>query len=130
MVRQYPMRKEDPCITQVESGRYRFMGRVWIEGSDGAFLGYGRITLLQRIRDYGSIREAAKSMSMSYRHAWELVDSMNKQARLPLVQTATGGKGGGGAILTEEGRKAIEAYLHFRQRFEDFLRAEKELFSL
>ena len=68
-----------------------FHGRVWIDGSEGTFLGYGRIVLLERIRQYGSITQAAKSMEMSYRHAWELVDSMNRQARKPLVETASGG---------------------------------------
>ena len=70
-------------------------GRLWIEGKKGTFLGHGRIVLLERIREYGSISRAAKSMEMSYHHAWDLVDSMNRQTTKPLVEKGTGGKGGG-----------------------------------
>ncbi len=89
---------------------YKLRGRIWVEGKNGTFLGYGRVMLLERIKQYGSITMAAKSMQMSYRAAWELVESMNKQANTPLVETATGGKGGGGANLTEAGEMAIEAF--------------------
>ncbi len=97
--------------------RYRLHGRVWIEGPEGTFLGYGRVVLLERIASHGSISAAARSMKMSYRHAWDLVASMNRQAPSPLVVGTTGGKGGGGARLTEEGHKAIAA---FRAAWEDF----------
>jgi len=51
-----------------------FRGRVWIDGTEGTFIGHGRVVLLERIREYGSITQAAKSMEMSYRRAWEMVD--------------------------------------------------------
>ncbi|OGW61526.1 MAG: ModE family transcriptional regulator [Nitrospirae bacterium RIFCSPLOW2_12_42_9] len=104
------------------------MGRIWIEGKEGTFLGYGRVILLERIKEYGSISEAAKSMDMSYRHAWELVDSINKQAREPLIETATGGKGGGGARLTAAGERAVSAFRDLYARFKGFL--EKEVGSV
>jgi len=44
-------------------------------------------------------------MEMSYKHAWDLVQSMNRLSPVPLVVTATGGKDGGGAQLSEAGRK-------------------------
>lgn len=103
---------------------YRLKGRIWIEGEDGTFLGYGRVVLLERIREHGSISEAARSMNMSYKHAWQLVESMNRQSRAPLVETATGGKGGGGTRLTEAGEKAVELFWHIYGRFKDFLRGE------
>ena len=89
---------------------YNVKGRMWIAKKGETFLGYGRIVLLERIKEYGSITQAAKSMNMSYRHAWELVESMNRQAGTPLVETATGGKGGGGAFLTPMGEKAIAIF--------------------
>ncbi|MDI6800768.1 MAG: LysR family transcriptional regulator [Thermodesulfovibrionales bacterium] len=104
-----------------KSEGFRLKGRVWIEGREGTFLGYGRVVLLERIKQFGSISEAAKSMNMSYRHAWELVDSMNRQVKNPLVETATGGKGGGGARLTEAGEKAIEAFWKLYRDFNEFL---------
>lgn len=113
---------------KTKKGSYSFKGRVWIEGKDGTFLGYGRVVLLERIKEYGSISVAAKSMSMSYRHAWELVSSMNSQAKSPLVETATGGRGGGGARLTEAGEKAIEFYHGYNKRFKEFLDQEPLLF--
>lgn len=90
--------------------RYRLRGRLWVEGSEGTFLGYGRVVLLERIRDHGSITAAARSMDMSYRHAWNLVDSMNRQSRTNVVETTTGGRGGGGARLTDAGEKAIAVF--------------------
>lgn len=106
------------------------MGRVWVDGAEGTFLGFGRAELLERIKLYGSISEAAKSMNMSYRHAWGLVESMNSQAKAPLVETATGGKGGGGARLTDSGEKAVWFFREFQKRFKQFLEQEMKAFPL
>lgn len=95
---------------------------MWIEGPEGTFLGYGRIVLLERIRDCGSISAAARSMKMSYRHAWKLVDSMNRQSTSPLVQSSTGGKGGGGAVLTKAGEKGIEAFWLAYRDYKSFMK--------
>ncbi len=103
-----------------------FRGRVWIDGTDGTFLGYGRVVLLERIMEQGSITKAAKSMHMAYRHAWDLVDSMNKQAKRPFVELATGGKGGGGARVTEEGRLAIKQFRRFQDDLQSFLKREQK----
>jgi len=97
---------------------YRVRGRIWIEGPDGTYLGYGRVILLERIRDYGSISAAARTMKMSYRHAWQLVDSMNRQAPQPLVEKGAGGKGGGGTRLTPAGERAIETFWRLYQDFQ------------
>ncbi len=104
-----------------EKDPYRLRGRLWIEGLEGTFLGYGRVILLERIRDHGSITAAARSMEMSYRHAWKLVDSMNRQSRVAVVKTSTGGRGGGGTTLTEAGEKAIETFWAAYEEFGRFL---------
>lgn len=104
-----------------EKEGYRFRGRVWIDGSEGTFLGYGRVVLLERIRQYGSITQAAKSMEISYRHAWKLVDSMNRQAPSPLVETATGGRKGGGARITAEGERAVMTFWKLYNDFQKFV---------
>ena len=70
---------------------YKINGSIWIEGEQGAFIGFGRVMLLENIKKSGSISEAAKSMKMSYRQAWELVNSMNKQSQKPLVEKTSGG---------------------------------------
>src|SRR4030042_1220926 len=116
------MHKKNRLLRNRKLSLYGFRGRIWIDGKEGTFLGYGRIVLLERIREYGSITKAAKSMDMSYRHAWELVAFKNKLARQPVVEAATGGRGGGGAYVTEEGEKAIKLFWQFYADFQDFLR--------
>lgn len=103
-----------------------FCGRIWIDGPEGTFVGYGRIVLLERIREYGSITKAARSMDMSYRHAWELVDSMNRQAVRPFVEAVTGGRGGGGARLTDDGEAAIRLFWKFYADLQIFLKREQK----
>lgn len=97
-------------------------GHIWIEGSEGTFLGYGRIALLERIREYGSITKAAKALEMPYRKAWLLIDSMNRQVPRPYVVTAAGGRKGGGTRVTPEGEKAISAFWKIHERFQKFLK--------
>lgn len=63
-------------------------------------------------------------MEMSYRRAWDLVESMNRQASAPFVETATGGKGGGGARITEAGEQAVSFFWKFHQDFQAFLNKE------
>jgi len=103
-----------------------FRGRVWIDGPEGTFIGHGRVVLLERIKEHGSITKAAKSMEMAYRHAWDLVDSMNRQANEPFVELATGGKGGGGARVTGAGEKAIKVFWKFHDDLQKFLAREQK----
>lgn len=109
---------------------YQLRGRIWIEGPEGTFLGYGRVVLLERIGDHGSISAAARSMEMSYRHAWKLVDSMNRQSRKPVVVSTAGGRGGGGAELTDAGLRAIEAFWLAYGSFKEFLASRSGQISL
>ncbi|MDR4498041.1 MAG: LysR family transcriptional regulator [Candidatus Scalindua sp.] len=77
--------------------------------------------LLERIREHGSISAAARSMEMSYRHAWKLVDSMNRQSLHPVVEKSTGGRFGGGARLTKAGDEAIDCFWSAYRDFKRFL---------
>ena len=107
-----------------------FCGRVWIDGPEGTFIGYGRVVLLERIIEHGSITKAAKSMQMAYRHAWDLVDSMNRQTKKPFVVLATGGKGGGGAQVTAAGKRAIRIFWQFHKDLQGFLKKEEKKLRL
>ncbi len=78
-------------------------------GPDRA-LGPGKIRLLEAIRKTGSISRAGRSLSMSYRRAWLLVDDMNRCFRERVVVTQPGGARGGGAALTPFGAELIEKY--------------------
>ncbi len=98
----------------------RAVARLWVERGAETYLGMGRVSLLERIRDRGSIAAAARSMGMGYRHAWDLVQQMNRLAPTLLVERATGGRGGGGSHLTPAGAQAIA----------QFRRAERELDNL
>lgn len=73
-------------------------------------IGPGKADLLQAIEQNGSISAAARSLGMSYRRAWLLVDTMNQCFREPVVDTATGGKGGGGAQITRFGSTVLRLY--------------------
>ncbi len=77
---------------------------------DRIALGPGKIDLLEAIQQFGSISKAAKEIHLSYRRAWDMVDTMNQCFKRPLVQSSTGGKGGGGAHLTELGEEMVRHY--------------------
>ncbi len=106
--------------------KYKIEVRLWIEETEGPFLGIGKIWLLENIRKTGSITNAAKEMKMAYRQAWQLVQEMNQRAERPLVEKVLGGKGGGGARLTEAGEKAISLFYEVEKRIKDFAQKETQ----
>lgn len=73
-------------------------------------MGPGRARLIALIADTGSISAAARRMGMSYRRAWQLVESLNQSFNEPVVLTAIGGKRGGGAVVTDFGKRLVAAY--------------------
>ncbi len=84
-------------------------------GSAGA-LGPGKIRLLEAIGKCGSISRASRSLSMSYRRAWLLVDDLNRCFHEPVVVTQPGGARGGGAALTPFGLDVIRKYRAIESR--------------
>ena len=84
--------------------------RLRIRRAADIALGPGKVDLLEAIAKTGSISAAARSLGMSYRRAWLLVDTMNRSFRLPVVATEAGGKRGGGARLTASGEEAVRRY--------------------
>ena len=73
-------------------------------------IGPGKIELLEHIASCGSISAAGRAMDMSYKRAWDLVDEVNRICGHAAVDRQTGGKNGGGAILTPFGRSLVERY--------------------
>ena len=106
--------------------KYTIRVRVWIDETDGPFLGIGRVILLEKIKKTGSITNAAKEIKMSYRQAWQLVEDMNKRAQEPLVEKILGGKTGGGAKVTDAGIKAIEQFYTLEQKIKEFVNKESK----
>jgi molybdate transport system regulatory protein len=90
--------------------------RISIVFKSGARIGPGKAKLLESIRDTGSISAASREMGMSYKRAWLLLDSINQAFREPVVATAPGGPGGGGATLTPFGVEVLERYRRVHDR--------------
>ena len=109
--------------------KYTIRTRVWIDSPTGPFLGVGRIVLLEKIKETGSITNAAKSIKMSYRQAWQLVEDMNKRAGKPLVEKKLGGAGGGGAYVTSYGEEIIQQFYELQSRIKEFAQNEAKKIS-
>lgn len=90
--------------------RYKIKSRIWIESDNNVLLGEGRVHLLKAIQETGSLSKAAKSLNISYKKAWQLLDSVNKSAKQPVTINSIGGKGGGGAQLTDYGLSLVNAF--------------------
>ena len=73
-------------------------------------IGPGKIQLLEQIHEHGSISAAGRAMEMSYKRAWDLVDEINRICRQSAVEPQTGGKNGGGAVLTPFGVTLVKRY--------------------
>lgn len=73
-------------------------------------IGPGKILLLEQIQRSGSISAAGRAMEMSYKRAWDLVDEVNRICRQAAVERQTGGKNGGGAVLTPFGLSLVARY--------------------
>lgn len=109
---------------------YTIRFRIWIDEQSGPFLGIGRVILLQKIKETGSITNAAKSIKMSYRQAWQLVEDMNKRSNFPLVEKRLGGKNGSGASLTLEGERVIEEFYKIEAEIKDFINLKSKNIKL
>jgi molybdate transport system regulatory protein len=105
-------------------GTYRINGSLWMEFEEDRFFGPGRVELLERIDQSGSINQAAMQMRMSYKKAWDMVTMVNTQSRHPLVILHVGGERGGGAEITNEARELIAYHRLLRKRFTSFLEKE------
>ena len=83
---------------------------IRLDFESGRRLGAGKIALLEAIERTGSISAAGRAHKMSYRRAWLLVDELNRLFETPLVSAHHGGTKGGGATLTDHGRRIVALY--------------------
>ncbi|MBQ6236483.1 MAG: LysR family transcriptional regulator [Clostridia bacterium] len=90
--------------------RYTLSLRVF--GEEKIF-GPGIAELLERVDETHSLRKATMDMGMAYSKAWRIVKTAENALGFPLLDSAAGGKGGGGAVLTERGRRFLTAYRTF-----------------
>lgn len=91
---------------------YKTSVKIRLHINDKIALGPGKADLLEAIIQYGSISAAGRAMGMSYKRAWDLVNTMNESFAKPIVLTAKGGSHGGGAEVTELGKQILN---HYRQ---------------
>jgi len=89
---------------------------IRIDLENGNRIGPGKIALLEAIRATGSISAAARSLDMSYRRAWLLVEEINQALREPAVAAETGGRRGGGAAVTPAGEQLVGLYRTIESR--------------
>lgn len=107
------------------SKQLKLTGRIWLETEEGPVLGAGRVELLERIQQSGSLRQAALQMKMSYKQAWDMIKHMNEQFGEPVIIAHRGGKGGGNAIVTEKGLNAIKLFHSYQKLFLEFLKSHQ-----
>lgn len=82
-----------------------------------------RLALLEKVDELGSITSAAKAVGLSYKAAWEAVETMNNLSEAPLVVRTTGGRSGGGTQLTTHGRQVLEGLRQFNALQRRFIEA-------
>lgn len=99
-----------PVMLSKMSMKQKAYVRIRIPHGEDFAIGPGKAILLEAIQRTGSISAAGRELKMSYRRAWLLVDSMNRCFREPLVTTATGGRSGGGAQITDHGLDVLERF--------------------
>lgn len=93
--------------------------RFRIDFTEYSNLGPGKIALLEGIRTYRSVSEAARQMGVSYRRAWLLLDSLNKTFDVPATVNSAGGRGGGGAEITPFGVLVIDRYREVERKLNE-----------
>lgn len=84
--------------------------RLRVRKGDLLAIGPGKVALLEAIAQHGSISAAARSLGMSYRRAWLLVDELNRALAEPATESGPGGASGGGSTLTPVGERIVALY--------------------
>jgi len=108
----------------------KLAGKFWIDTEGSSSAGHGRIRLLKMVEETGSITKAAQSVGISYKTAWESINTLNSMFDTDLVERRSGGKGGGGTFLTAEGKALIKTYEHFSRIHELYLEDIRSMNSI
>jgi len=95
----------------------------WIEKDGEVVLSRWRVALLQAIDETGSISAAAERMGIPYRRAWDKLHEIEDRLDAKLIDTQTGGHGGGGAQLTREGTEYVRRFQQFSHGLDELIRS-------
>ena len=112
--------------TILNNQNYQIKTSFWIDLDGSRCFGKGKMQLLLLIDQTGSINKAAKQMNMSYKKAWTMIAELNQQFSKPMVVTQSGGKEGGGTVLTEDAKQLMQYYRELNHRLEKFTAKETE----
>ncbi|MEK6645543.1 MAG: LysR family transcriptional regulator [Candidatus Firestonebacteria bacterium] len=84
--------------------------KVWFEKDGNLVFGPGRYAILKAVSETNSIKKAAEKLNMSYRHTWSYIHSAEKRLGKILLVKNRGGKGGGGAVLTDYAKGLLKKF--------------------
>ncbi len=100
--------------------------KVWLENKGEVVLSNGKFGILKKIDQLGSIQKAAEEFGMSYRHAWGMLQKIEKRSGLKLLETQIGGREGGGAKLTPKGKTFLAQYETFSKGLGELIQKKFE----
>jgi molybdate transport system regulatory protein len=112
-----------------DSGPKAVLLRPHLAIGDDITFGPGKIELLRKISEGHSISSAARALGLTYKRAWTLIDTLNRGFGRPVVETSSGGKGGGGTCLTPLGEELIAQYLALEVKAAAAVQTELEALS-
>ena len=114
----------------MEDKRLRFALTLRIFSDTEKCFGPGMAELLERVDQMQSLRQATLSMEMAYSKAWRVLKAAERGLGFPLLESSTGGKGGGAARVSERGRKLLEQYERFEKEIARIAREKyREIFE-
>jgi len=123
----FPVENE-PMADKAKSVRYPGL-TLRMLGRDEPAMGPGRAALLEEIERSGSISAAARVLGMSYRRAWQLVEAINASFNEQVVETAIGGRSGGGTRVTEFGHEVLDRYRRMELKASRSIEADIDAFA-
>jgi len=107
-------------IAMIKVRRVRPAYKLWLETDEGPVFGPGVYSLLRKIQEKGTLKEAAASLGMSYRYAWGLIKKAEEKLGTPLISATKGGRHGGGSTdITELGRRYVKDFERFRRMLDE-----------
>jgi molybdate transport system regulatory protein len=107
-------------IAMIMVQRARPAYKLWLETDEGHVFGPGVYSLLRKIQEKGTLKEAAASLGMSYRYAWGLIKKAEETLGEPLISATKGGRHGGGSTeITELGRRYVRDFERFRRMLDE-----------